>query len=117
MGSVDSSTQAKSGLEWAAHLFGWIPADSIQNQTPGSSTPQITAVAVICCGRNDRVGEMGTGLSSKNKNAGLVGPAASLLLICGERLVYVSGPRGSFNCLGPHRYGPLRALLTGREPN
>ena len=96
MGSVDSSTQAKSGLEWAAHLFGWIPADSIQNQTPGSSTPQITAVAVICCGRNDRVGEMGTGLSSKNKNAGLVGPAASLLLICGERLVYVSGPRGSF---------------------
>ena len=34
--------------------------------------------------------------SPKNKNAGLVGPAASLLLICGERLVYVSGPRGSF---------------------
>jgi hypothetical protein len=33
---------------------------------------------------------------AKNKNAGLVGPAASLLLICGERLVYVSGPRGSF---------------------
>jgi hypothetical protein len=43
----------------------------------------------------------------KNKNAGLVGPAASLLLICGERLVYVSCPRGSFKLLGPHRYGPL----------
>ncbi len=47
-----------------------------------------------------------TSSHSKNKNAGLVGPAASLLLICGERLVYVSGPRGSLNCLGPHRYGP-----------
>jgi hypothetical protein len=34
--------------------------------------------------------------ATKNKNAGLVGPAASLLLICGERLVYVSCPRGSF---------------------
>jgi hypothetical protein len=32
----------------------------------------------------------------RDKNAGLVGPAASLLLICGERLVYVLGPRGSF---------------------
>ena len=28
----------------------------------------------------------------KNKNAGLVGPAASLSLICGERLVYVFVP-------------------------
>jgi hypothetical protein len=44
---------------------------------------------------------------AQNKNAGLVGPAASLLLICGERLVYVSCPRGSFQLLGPHRYGPL----------
>ena len=50
-------------------------------------------------------------MTSKNKNAGLVGPAASLLLICGERLVYVSGPRGSFKLFGPHRYGPFRALL------
>jgi hypothetical protein len=29
---------------------------------------------------------------AKNKNAGLVGPAASLLFIGGERLVYVSVP-------------------------
>jgi hypothetical protein len=38
----------------------------------------------------------GNGGSPKNKNAGLVGPAASLLLICVERLVYFSCPRGSF---------------------
>ena len=37
----------------------------------------------------------GGNAEAKNKNAGLVGPAASLLLICGERLVYVSCPRGS----------------------
>ena len=31
--------------------------------------------------------------SSKNKNAGLVGPAASLSFICGERLVTSLSPR------------------------
>jgi hypothetical protein len=30
---------------------------------------------------------------SQNKNAGLVGPAASLSLICGERLVTSLSPR------------------------
>jgi hypothetical protein len=54
----------------------------------------------------------------KNKNAGLVGPAASLLLICGEPTgLRLLSPRIFLNCLGPHRYGPLRALLTGPEPN
>ena len=32
----------------------------------------------------------------KNKNAGLVGPAHSLSLICGELTDYVGCPRGSF---------------------
>jgi len=34
--------------------------------------------------------------SPKNKNAGLVGPATSLSLICGERLVYVFVPADLF---------------------
>jgi hypothetical protein len=52
--------------------------------------------------------EAGTGVGPKNKNAGLVGPAASLSLICGERLVYVSCPRGSFKLFGS---APLRTFV------
>jgi hypothetical protein len=41
-----------------AHLSGensqQVPFDFAQGRL---STPQITALAVICCGRNDRVGE------------------------------------------------------------
>src|SRR5438270_2398466 len=61
--------------------------------------------------------EAGTGVGPKNKNAGLVGPAASLLLICGERLVYVSCPRGSFKLFGSAPLRTFRALLTEPGPN
>ena len=44
-------------------------------------------------------------IAPKNKNAGLVGPATSLSLICGERLVTSWSPRISLKLFGS---APLR---------
>lgn len=41
----------------ALHIFDSIPAHPMQTQTAGFSTPRTTALAVVCSGRNDRVGE------------------------------------------------------------
>jgi hypothetical protein len=60
--------------------------------TQGPSTPQITAVAVICCGRDDR------GPSSRNERApqdyrvgGLTRIITGTLLLYGHRLRQIPG--------------------------
>lgn len=66
---MDVSNQANNGLEWPPSalsyfslcLFDSNPAHPMQTQTAGFSTPQTTALAVVCSGRNDRVGEMDSG--------------------------------------------------------
>jgi hypothetical protein len=59
--------------------------------TPGSSTSQTTAFAVVCCGRNDRVGEMRRGVVQTRTPTWLDRPEAlNMILIA---FVMTNAPR------------------------